>query len=48
MELIFTTDEHGFSLTHFLQRVKAAGQTLVLIEDTKANVTLYLVNGYGI
>ena len=46
MELVFNTDEHGFSLTHFFQRVKDKGPTLILIEDTKANVTLDKIRFY--
>eukprot|EP00658_Telonema_sp_P-2_P006214 TRINITY_DN12374_c0_g1_i3.p1 TRINITY_DN12374_c0_g1~~TRINITY_DN12374_c0_g1_i3.p1 ORF type:complete len:267 (-),score=46.98 TRINITY_DN12374_c0_g1_i3:507-1307(-) len=38
LRLVYTTDEHGFSLTNFLNRTKEVGQTVLVIRDSKENV----------
>lgn len=36
--LNYTTEQHGFSMTHFLQRNKDTGQTLLVMEDSQGHV----------
>ena len=43
LALVYSSDQHGFSQTHLLQRLRDAGQTVLVLEDTNGHVSIALV-----